>query len=83
MKRIRWFPPKIPEHPSVVVSKDTAKNKACRTKRVRYTILPEAYMEPSEYILIPNKKYKRTTMWIDLTNLKQNEKSRAYANCNK
>ena len=69
MKRMRWFPPKIPEHP------DTARNKACQTKRVHYTGLPEAYMEPSEYILIPNREYKRTITWTDLTDVKQNEKS--------
>ena len=41
-KRIRWFPPRIPEHPSVLISKDTARNKAID---IRYRHIPEAYMD--------------------------------------
>ena len=50
LKRIRQFPPRIPEHPSVLISKDTATNKACQTICIRN--LSEAYMEPSEYVYI-------------------------------
>ena len=73
-KRIRWFPPRIPEHPSVLISKDTARNKACQTIDVRQGHIPEAYMEPCEYILTTGKKYKRTITWIDLTNVHTNDK---------
>ena len=69
----RWFPPRIPEHRSVLISKDT--NKACQTICIRQTNLPEAYMEPSQYILHANKKYKRVATWIDITSVHQNEYS--------
>ena len=42
---------------------------------IQQTNLPEAYMEPSEYILHAKKKYKRVTTWIDITSVHQNEKS--------
>ena len=73
-KRIRWFPPRIPEYPSVLISKDTARNKACQTIDVRHRHIPEAYMEPCEYILTTGKKYKRMITWIDLTNVHTNDK---------
>ena len=65
LKRIKWSRPKIPEHPNVLISKDTATNKACQANWVHYTDLPEAFMLPSEYILTPNKKYKRIASWSD------------------
>lgn len=74
-KRIRWFPPRIPEHPSILISKDTARNKACQTIYVRHRNIPEAYMEPCEYILTTGKKYKRMITWIDLTNVHTNDKN--------
>ncbi|KAL5488928.1 hypothetical protein EMCRGX_G017951 [Ephydatia muelleri] len=30
LKRAKWSRPRIPEHPSVLISKDTATNKACQ-----------------------------------------------------
>ena len=74
-KRIQWFPPRIPEHPSTLISKDTARNKACQTIHVRHRHIPEAYMEPCEYILTSGKQYKRVVTWIDLTNVHTNDKS--------
>ena len=74
-KRIRWFPPRIPEHPNVLISKDTARNKACQTIDVRHRHIPEAYMQPCEYILTTGKKYKRMITWIDLTNVHTNDKN--------
>ena len=74
LKRIKWSRPKIPEHPSVLISKDTATNKACQANWVHYTDLPEAFMSPSEYILASNQTYKRTASWSEITNVKQNEK---------
>ena len=74
-KRIRWFPPRIREHPSVLISKNTARNKACQTIQIRHIHLPEAYMEPCEYILTADKQYKRVTTWIDLTNVDKNDTS--------
>ena len=74
-KRIRWFPPRIREHPSVLISKNTARNKACQTIQIRRIHLPEAYMEPSEYILTADKQYKRVTTWTDLTKVDKNDES--------
>ena len=74
LKRAKWSRPRIPEHPSVLISKDTATNKACQANWVHYTDLPEAFMSPSEYILAPNQTYKRTASWSEITNVKQNEK---------
>ena len=71
-KRIRWFPQRIPEHPSVLISKDTARNKACQTIYVRHRHIPEACMEPCEYRLTTGK---RMITWIDLTNVHTNDKS--------
>ena len=68
------FSPRIPEHPSVLISKDTATNKACQANWVHYTVLPEAFMSSSEYILASNQTYKRTASWSEITNVKQNEK---------
>ena len=62
------------QNPSVLISKDTATNKACQANWVHYTDLPEAFMSPSEYILAPNQTYKRTASWSEITNVKQNEK---------
>ena len=75
MKRIRWYQPKIPEHPSVLISYHTAENKACQTKWIRYVNAPEIYMEPSEYMLVPNRNYKRVATWSYITDLKHNEKN--------
>ena len=75
LKRIRWFPPRIPEHPSVLISKDTARNMACQTIYVRHRHIPEAYMEPCEYILTTGTQYKRMITWIDITNVHTNDKS--------
>ena len=75
LKRIKWFRPNIPEHPSVLVSKDTATNKACQTQYVRYKDIPEIYMGPSEYLLAINKNYKRSASWSYLADQKPNEKS--------
>ena len=74
MKRIRWYQPKIPEHPSVLISYHTAENKACQTKWIRYVNAPEIYMEPSEYMLVPYRNYKRVATWSYTTDLKHNEK---------
>ena len=73
LKRIKWSRPRIPEHPSVLISKDTAINKACQANWVHYTDQPEAFMSPSEYILASNQTYKRTASWSEITNVKQNE----------
>ena len=74
LKRIKWSRPRIPEHPSVLISKDTATNKACQANWVHCIDLPEVFMSPSEYILAPNQTYKCTASWSEITNVKQNEK---------
>ena len=74
LKRIKWSCPRIPEHPSVLISKDTATNKTCQANWVHCTDLPEVFMSPSEFILAPNQTYKRTASWSEITNVKQNEK---------
>jgi len=70
-----WYPPRpLPEHPSVLISKETARNKACQTRHIRYINWPEIYMNPNDTILTPNKKYKRTCKWTEMCVQSKNEK---------
>ena len=70
-----WYPPRpLPEHPSVLISKETARNKACQTRHIRYINWPEIYMNPNDTILTPNKKYKRTCKWTEICIQRKNEK---------
>ena len=70
-----WYPPRpLPEHPSVLISKETARNKACQTRHIRYINWPEIYMNPNDTILTPNKKYKRTCKWTKICIQRKNEK---------
>ena len=70
-----WYPPRpLPEHPSVLISKETARNKAYQTRHIRYINWPEIYMNPNDTILTPNKKYKRTCKWTEICIQRKNEK---------
>ena len=64
----------LPEHPSVLISKETARNEACQTRHIRYINWPEIYMNPNDTILTPNKKYKRTCKWTEICIQRKNEK---------
>ena len=46
----------IPFHPAVLISKDTAQNKACQTHRTYDARWPELYMEPTEYFITPRNQ---------------------------
>ena len=54
-------------------------NMAAVTKPIRellkFVNAPEIYMEPSEYMLVPNRNYKRVATWSYITDLKHNEKN--------
>ena len=43
----------IPEHPTILISKNTARNKACQTHKAYNALWSELYMEPTEYFLTP------------------------------
>ena len=69
-------PPKpIPEHFSVLISGDTARNKACQTYSTYDTYWPEAYMDHTDYFLISKtNKHLRTNTLSELTTIQENEK---------
>ena len=46
----------IPEHPACLVSKETARNKACQTHSKYNARWPEQNMEPTEYFITPRKQ---------------------------
>ena len=71
-----WRPTRpLPEHANILISKETARNKACQTRHVRYKNWPEIYMDPNDTILTPNKKYKRVSKWTDICIQTINEKN--------
>ena len=62
----------IPEHPACLISKETAKNKACQTHQNYDARWPERYMEPTEYVITPrdltDKRTNQTTRVLNYTN---------------
>ena len=69
------LPKPIPEHFSILISRDTARNKACQTYSAYNTYWPEAYMDPTDYFLISKtNKHLRTNTLSELTTIPENEK---------
>ena len=73
-----FFPPlpkPVPEHFQVLISKDTARNKASQTYSTYNAYWPEAYMDPTDFLITPNnKKQSAVNTLSELTTIQQNEK---------
>ena len=68
------LPKPIPEHFTVLISRDTARNKACQTYSAYNTYWPEAYMDPTDYFLISKtNKHLRTNTLSELATIQENE----------
>ena len=74
----RFFPllPKpVPEHFQVLISKDTARNKASQTYSTYNAYWPKAYMDPTDFFTTPhNKKQSAVNTLSEFTTIQQNEK---------
>ena len=64
------LPKPVPEHFQVLISKDTARNKASQTYSTYNAYWPEAYMDPSLLQMIKTIHSKH----IELTTIQKNEK---------
>ena len=60
-----FFPPASPEHFQVLISKDTAKNKASQTYSTYNAYWPEAYMDPTDFLITPNNFKKICSKHIE------------------
>lgn len=63
VKLCRWYPPYIPKHPSVSISTETRKNKACQAIHIQPNALIEICAEHTGIILTP-RQYKQG-MWLE------------------
>ena len=70
-----FFPPllkPVPEHFQVLISKDTARNKASQTHSTYNAYWPEAYMDPTDFLITPKQSTVNTLS--ELTTIQNNEK---------
>ena len=73
------LPKPIPEHFTVLISRDTARNKACQTYSAYNTYWPEAYMDPTDYFLISKaNKHHRTNTLSELTTIQERNTNQHY-----
>ena len=73
-----FFPPlpkPVPEHFQVLISRDTARNKASQTYSTYNAYWPAAYMDPTDFLITPNnKKQSAVNTLSELTTIQKNEK---------
>ena len=71
----------IPEHPTTLISKNTARNKACQTHEAYNALWPELYMEPTEYFLTTkNSKQKINRSYVLVKTEKETQTNITYIN---
>ena len=59
------LPKPIPEHFSILISRDTARNKACQTYSAYNTYWPEAYMDPADiFLFLKPTNTLEQTHWV-------------------
>ena len=70
------LPKPIPEHETVLISKNNARNKACQTYNKYDGVWPEKHMEPTDYFIFPRTNHMqcRANSLRELITICKNEK---------